>query len=493
MPLSFAQQRLWFLDQMHPQSPCYNVPAAFRIRGELQATALRASLRMIVARHEILRTVYGQADGEPAQIIRDDAPFAMPLVDLSAQGTAADWRQLVQREAVRPFDLEQDLMLRATLFKLGESDHVLFLNAHHIAFDEWSMQVLWRELAAGYDAALRGQPPALDELPIQYADFALWQREHTEQWVAAEQYWRHQLSGHLPEMALPTELGLDAARGEAGARESRVFPPELAAALRAFARREGVTIHVLLLAGFQILLRRYAGCDDIIVGAPVAGRTHFQVEPLIGFFVNTLPVRVQFGAASTFRDVVQRARQSSLEACEHQDLPFEQIVEKTRAPRRPNRNPIFDVVFSTQHAGRRRMGFCRPENRANRTRNRHGEIRFDARGAGSRSGTGRRDGIPQGAVRRPVHPPDARAFRGDVARHRRPSGSRPSPVCRCCAKEPPGQGRKSPLPRRPGLKWNRPKPGFKIACMKFGKTSWAIIPLVPPTIFSKLAAIPCWL
>ncbi|HWD19234.1 MAG TPA: condensation domain-containing protein [Verrucomicrobiae bacterium] len=336
-PLSFAQQRLWFLDQMQPGSPRYNVPTAFRLRGRLNPAALEESLRMIIGRHEILRTVYVQGQDEPMQKILEEAPFTLSVENV----TEAELPARLRAAAVKPFDLAHDLMLRATLFRLGEMDHVLFLNAHHIAFDEWSLQTLWRELAAGYE----GRAATLEELPIQYADYAAWQREDAVNWEASEKFWRERLRDPA---SLDLAENFTVIPGETGARECLTLTPELTAALRALARREGVTMHVTLLAGFQILLHRWSAQEDIIVGVPVAGRTHFQTEPLLGFFVNTLPVRVSLGGQPSFRELLQRARLANLEACEHQAYPFEQIVEAVRAARRPNRNPLFEVVFSTQ-------------------------------------------------------------------------------------------------------------------------------------------------
>ena len=238
-------------------------------------------------------------------------------------------------------------MLRAHIFELAAQDHVLFLNVHHIAFDEWSLRVLWRELAACYAAFRADAPPDLEELPIQYADFAAWQRENSSRWRDAEQYWRECLRAPLPRPELPADRSRPA-ESDRGARESLAIPHDLAAELKSVARRENVTLHALLLAAFQILLHRCAAQDDIVIGTPIAGRSHFQTEPLIGFFVNTLPLRASFAGAPALRDIVRRAQEATLEACERQDVPFERIVELTGAARQPGQNPLFDIVFSTQ-------------------------------------------------------------------------------------------------------------------------------------------------
>ena len=355
LPLSFAQQRLWFLDRLHPNSPAYNIPVAFRLRGPLDVAALERSLGALIARHEILRTVYSERDGEPRQQIKSAKEFNLTTTDLagvnnqSVDAAEKELRAHLRREAERPFDLANDLMLRAKLFTISDADHVLFLNAHHIAFDEWSMQILWREIQAAYESFLQGRPPPFEELPIQYADFAIWQRESAPGWAGEEQYWRERLAGPLPRVELPAARSRTESRSDRGERETLVLPRDLSAELRSFARREGVTMHVLLMAAFQTLLRRFCPHDDIVIGSPVAGRTHFQTEPLIGFFVNTLPMRLSFAGNPTFRELLHRARQMSLEACEHQQVPFERIVDAAKIDRGSGGNPIFDVVFSTQH------------------------------------------------------------------------------------------------------------------------------------------------
>lgn len=349
LPLSFAQQRLWFLDQLHPKSPLYNVPWALRLRGTLDPEALEKSLRFIIARHEVLRSVYVSNAGEPAQRVLDQFTFKLPVRPV----TGPELEARLAEEARRPFDLGGDLMLRAVLFRLEPSEHVLFLNAHHIAFDEWSQEILMRELAAGYQAFCAGRVPEFPELPIQYADFALWQKEATRQnrWARDLEYWKERLAGEWPPVAFPSIQRSVPEPGEAGERAHALLGKDLAVALRALARMENVTIHHLLLAAFQTLLYRYGGQEDIVVGTPVAGRERFQTEPLIGFFVNTLAMRVSFAGRPSFREVLARVRQASVEAFSHQEVPFDQIVEAVRPQRDGRRNPLFNAVFSTQSGG----------------------------------------------------------------------------------------------------------------------------------------------
>jgi amino acid adenylation domain-containing protein len=350
LPLSFAQQRLWFLDQLHPQSPLYNVPTAFRISGLLDAEALKRSLQTILLRHESLRTVFVLHYEKPAQRVLEQFVFELPLIDLTQRANPEqELMGRLQKEARQPFDLSSDLMLRALLFKLAPAEHVLFINVHHIAFDEWSLEILLRELSVCYSAYCEGREPALVELPIQYADFALWQQEQLNQWGAELEYWTRQLGGELPRLELPTDRVRPAVKTFEGAREYLALPPELAVALKAFARQEGVTLHVLLLAAFQTLLHRYSSQDEVIVGIPVAGRGQLQIEPLIGFFVNTLALRTSFRDDPSFKELLARVRDVNVQALAHQDFPFEQVVERLHPERASNQNPLFDVVFALQN------------------------------------------------------------------------------------------------------------------------------------------------
>lgn len=346
LPLSFAQQRLWFLDQLLPKTPLYNVPLAFRIDGALNPGALEMSLRAIIQRHEILRTVYLYTDDGPAQRVLDDFSFALPVRPIRR----AELQDRLTEQARHPFDLGGDLMLRAALFRVEEGGHVLFLNIHHIAFDEWSEDVLLRELTAGYQSFCAGCPPSLPELPIQYADFALWQRETAQQrrWAPQLEYWKRELAGQWLRTQLPSVQTRPASPGYEGDRECLMLGPSLTGALRALARAEGVTLHILLLAAFQTLLHRCSGQEEIVLGTPIAGRTRIETEPVIGFFVNTLALRVSFAGSPAFRELLARVRRASVEAFSNQEIPFDQVVEAVRPQRAAHQNPLFDVVFSVQ-------------------------------------------------------------------------------------------------------------------------------------------------
>ncbi len=348
-PLSFAQQRLWFFEQLEPHQPTYNIPGAYRLRGNLDVPALQDSLTEIVRRHEPLRTVFVHQDGGPQQVIRPPEAFRLPVVDLGhlpETQREAVATQMAAEEVQRPFDLSADLMLRARLLRLDEADHVLVISMHHIASDGWSMGVFRRELTALYHAMLTGQPPSLPALPIQYADYAIWQRA----WLQGEvlerhlAYWRRQLAD-LPPLELPTDRPRPPVQSHRGDSQRFVLSAELTAKLRGLAHQEGVTPYMVLLAAFQVLLHRYTGQDDLAVGTPIANRNRVEVEPLIGFFVNTLVMRGNLSGNPTFRELLHRVRQVALDAYDHQDLPFEKLVEVLRPERHLDRHPLVQVMF----------------------------------------------------------------------------------------------------------------------------------------------------
>jgi aspartate racemase len=349
-PLSFAQQRLWFLEQMEGALTAYNLPVAWRLRGPLNREALRRALEAIIRRHEPLRTTFAVVEEEPVQVIGALERFELPLEDLRGLATDQQAAVVVQRrtaEAERPFDLTRDLLLRASLLRLAEDEHVLLLTLHHIAADGWSVEVvLWRELRALYDASCRDEDAGLPELPVQYADYAVWQRKQLEGEGLAEllQYWREQLQG-LSALELPTDRPRPGRPSYRGARHDFTLGPDLIRQLQALGQAEGVTLHMTLLAAFQALLARYSGQEDIAVGTPIAGRNHAALEDLIGFFVNTLVLRMDLAGDPTFRELLARVRQVSLAAYDHQDLPFEQLVEELRPARHLNRNPLVQVLF----------------------------------------------------------------------------------------------------------------------------------------------------
>ncbi|WP_164003036.1 non-ribosomal peptide synthetase, partial [Pyxidicoccus caerfyrddinensis] len=354
-PLSFAQQRLWFLDQLIPDSTLYNMPAPLRLEGTLDTAALERSLSELVRRHEVLRTSFPEEAGQPLQVIAPPAPLPLERVDLSAlpaDEREAEARRLIEAECRKPFSLAQGPLLRALLLKLDAQQHMLLLNLHHIVSDGWSMGVLVREVAALYEAFSQGQPSPLPELPVQYADFAAWQR----QWLQGEtleaqfSYWRQHLAGAPQVLELPTDRPRPATPSYRGATLSRLMPKELAQALSALCQREGVTSFMALLAGFQSLLSRYSGQTDIVIGTDIAGRTHADTEGLIGFFVNQLVMRGDLSGDPTFRELLRRTRKATLGAYAHQDVPFEELVRVLNPERSLAHAPLFQVKLALQNA-----------------------------------------------------------------------------------------------------------------------------------------------
>lgn len=353
-PLSFAQQRLWFLDQLEPGSTYYNIPGAYAIQGPLNKAALEQSLNALVQRHEALRTTFALAAEEPVQVIAPVLHVALPFVQLSTIGTPAEQEhevtRLVRAEAQHPFDLQRGPLLRATLLCLRPEAHVLLLTLHHIVADGWSADIFFQELHLAYHAYSTGQSLVLPELPIQYADYALWQRKWLQGTLLEEQlaYWRTQLSGLPPVLNLPTDHPRPAKQTFRGAMSSFALSPALSTRLKAFSQEEGATLFMTLLAAFQVLLARYSGQDDIAVGSPIAGRTRVQTEKLIGFFVNTLVLRTNLSGNPSFREVLARVREVSLEAYMHQDVPFERLVEEVQPQRSLSHSPLFQVLFMLQ-------------------------------------------------------------------------------------------------------------------------------------------------
>jgi amino acid adenylation domain-containing protein len=349
-PLSFAQQRLWFMDQLEPGSAFYNVPAAVRLSGRLDTQAFGRALCEVVRRHEALRTHFASFEGRPVQVVSDENLRVLDLSDLSA--LRADEREARVREAARewaarPFDLSRGPLLRARLLRLREEEHVVLFCMHHIVGDLWSMSVLVREVAALYDAFTKGEPSPLPELPIQYADFAVWQREWLRGEALEEQlaYWRTQLAG-APSLL---ELHPDGRRAEQnfeGARMPVALSASLTAGLKALGRREGVTLFMTTLAAFGVALGHRSRQTDMLVGTPVANRQQVEVENLIGFFVNTLVLRLDLSGDPTFRELLARVRETALGAYAHQDMPFEKLVEELRPERSLSRNPLFQVAFT---------------------------------------------------------------------------------------------------------------------------------------------------
>ncbi len=363
VPASFAQERLWFMDRLVPGNPAYNVPLALRIEGGLVPAALAAALGEVVRRHEALRTTFSERDGQPVQVIAPPAArFLLPRVDLGtlpATVRAAAARRLAQEEVERPFDLVRGPLLRTVLLRLGPAEHALLLGMHHIVSDGWSMGVLVREVSALYThltqlAAGGGlaSPSPLPGLPIQYADFAVWQRgwltgEVVERQIA---YWREQLAGAPAALALPADRPRPAVQTLRGARLQVTFDAGLTHRLGQLARRHEASPYMLLLAGFQALLGRLSGQRDLVVGSPIANRHRTEVEPLIGFFVNTLAMRGDLAGDPPFGELIARTRRTALAAYAHQDLPFERLVGELRPERHLSSTPLFQAVCAMQNA-----------------------------------------------------------------------------------------------------------------------------------------------
>ncbi|TSC19082.1 non-ribosomal peptide synthetase, partial [Corallococcus sp. Z5C101001] len=354
LPLSFAQQRLWLLDQLQPEDASYNLPTALQLSGHVDVEALRRTFEALVARHESLRTTFEQHQGQPSQRIHAPRDWTLPLVDLSAlpaEQRQEAARRLADEEMRRPFHLDRGPLLRSTLVRLDEADHLLLVTMHHIVSDGWSMGVLVREVAAFYEAFTTGTTPALAPLPVQYADFATRQR----QWLQGEtldaqiDYWKRQLSGAPAALELPTDHPRPPVQSHRGATVEVRIPAQLVETLKALAQHEGATPFMALLAAFQVLLSRYSAQDDVSVGSPIAGRTQAETEGLIGFFINTLVLRAQVEPKATFRELLAQVRGTTLAAYEHQHLPFEKLVEAVQPTRDLSRSPLFQAMFVLQN------------------------------------------------------------------------------------------------------------------------------------------------
>jgi amino acid adenylation domain-containing protein len=350
-PLSFGQERLWFLNQLEPENPVYNEPSAIRLSGLLDLEALEKTLNHVIARHEVLRTTIELVHGHPMQRIAKHRTVELPVIDLRthiAQDRDAEAHRLIDEAIRRPFNLSTDLMLRVLLLQLGDHEHILVLVKHHVASDRWSSGVFWREVAALYTAFSSRQPANLPELPIQYADYAVWQREWLKGKELEEQlaYWKKQLEGAPAVLNLPSDCPRPAVQCHRGARQSITLSKDLSEKLRALSRKEGVTLYMTLLAAFQILLYRHTGQEDIVVGSPIANRNRCEIEGLIGFFINTLVLRSDLSGNPCFRELLGRVRKTALGAYEHQDLPFEKLVEELQPERSLSYSPLFQVLFN---------------------------------------------------------------------------------------------------------------------------------------------------
>jgi amino acid adenylation domain-containing protein len=355
LPLSFAQQRLWFLQQLEPASYVYNLASAVRLLGQLDIAALRQTLHQVVKRHESLRTTFTTVEGRPVQRVAATQDLSLPIADLSELPLSereAGAKRLATEEAQRPFDLAQGPLLRVTLLRLGAEEHIALFTKHHIVSDGWSMGVLIQEVAALYESFITGQPAALPELAIQYADFASWQRR----WLSGEtlenmlSYWKEQLRDAPTVLELPTDRPRPAVQTFRGETQAFVLPASLRRKLNVLSREQNVTLFMTLLAAFQVLLSRCAGQEDLLVGTPIASRTRVETEGLIGFFVNTLVLRADLSGNPCFRELLKRVREVTLGAYAHQDVPFEKLVEELQPTRDLSRQPLFQVMFALQNA-----------------------------------------------------------------------------------------------------------------------------------------------
>ncbi len=357
LPLSFAQERLWFLAQLMPENASYNVPVAIHLRGPLNIRVLEQSLLEMIQRHEILRTTFSMGNGTPVQMIQplSASNFKLSVIDLlalSSDRQTVEVHHLTTDEAQRAFHLEQGPLLRAKLLQLQSEEHVLLLTLHHIITDRWSMGVFFRELSLLYDAFLEGKSSPLAQLPIQYVDFAHWQRQclRGDRLKAHLNYWKKQLADAPQVLHIPGERSRPPVHTYQGRREGFELTPELTRQLKSLSQQSGATLFMISIAAFALLLNRYSGQEDIVIGSPMSNRRHKTLESLIGCFVNTLALRIDISGNPTFLALLERVRQTTLEAYAHRDLPFEQVIEGIQAERDTSRNPLIQVMLAFQNA-----------------------------------------------------------------------------------------------------------------------------------------------
>ncbi len=359
--LSRAQERLWFLDRMYPGDAFYTVSKGIRLSGVLDVGGLEWAIGEVIGRHESLRTTFVEIDGEPWQVVGEAGGWELPREDLTGLGGAEleeEIRRRAEEMAGRGFDLERGPLFRAELLRLSDSEHVLLLSMHHIVSDGWSMDVLFRELSVLYEAYGGGSATSpLPELPVQYADYAMWQREWLEGGELARQltYWKGKLSGAPELLELPTDRARPAVQSHRGGRERFDIPAEVVEGLRALGREEGATLFMVLLAAFKVLMARYSGQEDVVVGTVIANRSREEFEGLIGFFLNTLALRTDLSGEPSFREVLRRVRETTLDAYEHQNLPFEKLVEELNVERSLAHHPVFQVMFTLRSPEKRAL------------------------------------------------------------------------------------------------------------------------------------------
>jgi len=347
LPLSFAQEQLWLIEQLSPGNRAYYLPIFVRLAGPLDAQTWEQALNLVVERHAVLRTTFDYGDGNPVQIVAPSLKIAVPVVDMPGADFAAIAQQ-ANAQTRQPFSLATGPLLRGALYRISPSEHYLLLVVHHIVIDGWSLRILFGELVQAYAALLAGKPPALPELPLQYADFSVWQREWQRFGLLNRQldYWTRQLAGAPPITDLPLDHPRSSAQTDEGAIESFVFPGDMTAAIKALSRREGVSPFALLLTAFQTLLYRYTQQSDLVVGVPVANRQHPEIENLIGYFVNTLAIRVRLEPTGAFLDALAQTRATVTEALSCQEVPFQHIVEALGVKPQPGYNPLFQLMFN---------------------------------------------------------------------------------------------------------------------------------------------------
>jgi amino acid adenylation domain-containing protein len=367
-PLSFAQHRLWYLDQFNAHRSAYNVTKALHIEGRLDGEALQKALDALVIRHEILRTTYHHEDATPFQTVGEARAVELSCFDWRESGLSArdeKVRRLLEDQARRPFDLTSDLMMRAAWVQLDAEEHVLLVTFHHIAADAWSLGIVFPELEEFYKVYSLGREPQLRPLPIQYADYAAWERERLSDGAIQQDldYWKNKLAGAQAVLDLPTDRPLRAERAMRGAIAQRTLPEPVCTALKRMAGREGATFFVVLLAAFETLLHRYSGQTDFCIGSPITGRNKAETEGLVGFFLNTLVFRCDFSDAPSFREVIRRVRETALEAFAHQEAPFDRLVETLHPQRRAAHSPLFQVMFVLQDAQTHKLNLTGKEAR----------------------------------------------------------------------------------------------------------------------------------
>ena len=355
LPLSFAQERLWFLDQLEPDSPFYNVPAAVHLLGALDVARVELCLNEILRRHEALRTHFEVVEGRAVQRIAKSVSLDLPVIDLSPlpdEQREVETRRLATEEAQRPFSLATGPLVRACLLQLGPTDHVFLLTMHHIVSDGWSLGVFAQELATLYDASGEVDSSGLNELPIQYVDYAVWQRQQMsgDRLRRQRAFWKQELDGIPQALDLPTDRPRPSVQTYAGSHLPIELSGELTEALKRLSQSRDATLFMTLLAGFQTLLGRYSRQEQICVGTPIAGRDRSEIEGLIGVFINTLVLRGDLSGSPTFEELLARVRETTLTAYEHQDLPFELLVEELQPKRDLSRSPLFQAMFVLQNA-----------------------------------------------------------------------------------------------------------------------------------------------